>query len=183
MVRKLKEKHLEKLNLIFGLAVTLFAILFLIFYYLSAILLLFLLATAIIFIGISKLINSFSNKMFPLGLAIYKFIIGFVAILLAIIVISNLIQEPFIQIELLIIILSFLFVLIGFERIAFGFVLQGYPRWYRILLINIGIILILCSIIVFIFIFINYSVAIPLVALSILISGIIRITFGIAKTE
>jgi uncharacterized membrane protein HdeD (DUF308 family) len=189
MGKKLSEEKLKTSNLLFGLAIIILSIVVMILSILNIILLILvaILSIALFVSGIVRIINASSIEIIENEVATYKFVTGLLAIILAIVIFFSTITEPNVAIELLILIFAFALILTGIVRFAVGLSTKGYPMWFRVLLVIVGISTIILSIAIFILPFLlpflDYIILIFLLSISLLINGIAKLILGIIGTK
>lgn len=167
-------------NALFGLLVSVFAIL--IFYYsdVSLYWLVILLSFALLLSGIGRIISALSNeKLSNIGV-VFKFITGILAIIIAFLVIIWTIEDPDSVILLVIDFMAFALLIIGISRVFIGGAGGNYPKYIRVILVIIGVITITLSIAIFLMPTIPYLLLIDIIAVLLLINGLMRIIISIA---
>ncbi|MFX0188567.1 MAG: DUF308 domain-containing protein [Candidatus Hodarchaeota archaeon] len=189
MGKKLSNEKLKTSNLLFGLAIIILSIVVMILSIINIILLILIaiLSIALFVSGIVRIINASSIEIIENEVATYKFVTGLLAIILAIIIFFSTITEPNVAIELLILIFAFALILTGIVRFAVGLSTKGYPMWFRVFLVIVGISTIILSIVIFILPFLlpflDYIILIFLLSISLLINGIAKLILGIIGTK
>ncbi|MEJ2248570.1 MAG: DUF308 domain-containing protein [Candidatus Lokiarchaeota archaeon] len=181
--KKLSGKNLGYINVILGLLIIGLGFLLLLTSIINIFEVLLIHAIAIFIIGIAKITNSLSNEKLNQGLSTWKFIIGLLAVLLAVMVLFTAIFEPlFLTVEMLVALFGFVFLLIGLEQIAKAIITKSYLNWYRVLILIVGIVNFILSIGIIIILQVN---PLELIFLSILLiaNGIVRFFLGIIGTE
>ncbi|MBY9021273.1 MAG: DUF308 domain-containing protein, partial [Candidatus Lokiarchaeota archaeon] len=108
-----KKNILTNVNLVVGLTIVVLSILVFIFSNAALLSIMGLFSIALLFIGIGRLYNAFSNeKLNKIG-KVLKFITGVLAIILSIIIFIVTLIEPVSSILLLINLLGYMFIIIG----------------------------------------------------------------------
>ncbi len=179
MELKMNEQNLRKSNIVLGLIIIIFGVIFLSIVNISIKGTLIVLAITLFTIAFARIINSISDKTLVLPLGVFKFITGFISVLLVIIIIFNVLSNALLDIDNTLIVYGSLFILIGIERIISGFILKDLTKGFKIVLIVVGVLIAILSIVILIFSFLDYLIAIYLISIVLILSGLVRILHGI----
>ncbi|MFX1394789.1 MAG: DUF308 domain-containing protein [Promethearchaeota archaeon] len=189
MVKKLSEEKLKASNFLFGLAIILLSIVVMILSIINIMLviLIVILSIALFVSGVVRIINASSIELIKNEVATYKLVTGLLAIILAIIIFFSTITQPHVAIKLLILIFAFALILTGIVRFSVGLSTKGYPMWFRVFLVIVGILTLILSIIIFVLPFflldLDYIILIFLLSISLLINGIAKLILGIIGSK
>jgi len=177
------EKGLNASNIANGLLIMILAIT-IFFYSGAAILLLILLFSAILILsGMARIFNAFSNEELSGAGAIVKFISGILLIIVSISVIIALLSNPTFSVALIIFIYSITLLIIGIARIFIGLAGSKYLKWYRILIVIIGVVVVVLSLIILFAPTLSNSMVFIMFAISMFLSGFARFLLGFTGKE
>ena len=178
-----KENILTNINLVVGLIIIVLSVLVIIFSNAALLSIMGLFSIAILFIGIGRLYNAFSNEKLSKLVKALKFITGVLAIILSIIILIVTLIEPVSSILLLINLLGYMFIIIGVSRIAVGILVEDYSNVYRVFLALVGIFSFFFAFIVLLYPTFGYFVLVILLSLSLLINGLARVLFAVFERK
>jgi hypothetical protein len=131
--------------------------------------------------GIARINASFNNQRLSNTGKATKFVSGFVLLMLSFFVFITTLENPTFSTEILIFFLTTGLVIIGIARVGIGVVTQDYIKWFRILLIIVGIITIVLSLVSIILI--DVTTTIYLLTTSLFINGFTRFLYGLTGSE
>ncbi len=183
MSKRSVEKGLNASNIGYGLLIMILAVT--IFFYSGAAILMLILLFSVILIlsGMARIINSFSNEELSNSGAIVKFISGILLIIISIFVIIAVLADPTYSVSLVIFIYSIALLIVGIARIFIGLAGAKYVKWFRILLLIIGIVIVILSLIVLFVPTLSNSSIFSMFAISIFLSGFARFLLGFTGKE
>ena len=104
---------------------------------------------AVLIIGVVFIVESITQKDAGKLLRIFGVIVGILALLLGIIIFIGLFTNPGLAGELFILLVATVFLVLGIFRIVEGFTDEEVPKWHRVLIIVLGIMLVVLSILIF----------------------------------
>jgi len=138
--------------------------------------------TFIIFIsGIARFNASINNeKLSNLGKAT-KFISGSFLIILSFVVFLTTLGDPEFSTDILLFLLTIGLIIIGIARVGTGVVNEEYIKWFRILLIIVGIVTIILSLVSIIVV--DIDISIYLLTTSLFLNGFTRFLYGLTGSE
>ncbi|MFX0076944.1 MAG: DUF308 domain-containing protein [Candidatus Hermodarchaeota archaeon] len=151
----------------------------LIFFYTGAALMfiIYLFTFIILISGIARVNASFNNqKLSNIGKAT-KFVSGFVLIVLSFGIFIITLGDPTFSTDVLIFFLTIGLVIIGIARVGTGVVNKEYIKWFRILLIIVGMVTIVLSLSSIVFMDVN--ITIYLLTTALFINGFTRFLYGV----
>ena len=154
-----------------------------IFFYTSAalIFIIYIFTFIILISGIGRVNASINNvKLSSLGKAT-KFISGFLLIILTFVVFITTLGDPLSSTELLLFFLTIGLVIIGIARVGTGVVNEEYIKWFRILLVAVGVITIVLSLVSIILV--DIDMRIYFITTSLFINGFTRFLYGLTGSE
>ena len=104
---------------------------------------------AVLIIGVVFIVESITQKDAGKLIRIFGVIAGILAILLGMIIFIGLFLNPLLAGELFILLVATVFLVLGIFRIVEGFTDEEVPKWYRVLIIVLGIMMVVLSILIF----------------------------------
>jgi uncharacterized membrane protein HdeD (DUF308 family) len=170
-------KWLRFFNISAGVITIILAILSLIFINKDLQTLIIILATALIIIGVFRVLNGSFQKYIEWYERALKISVGILVlpISIAILALSNIIPERIISLLAIVLILS------SICRVSIGSNLEDYPNWYKVFTIIIGILTIITAGIVLLFQTIAEPTVVALLAITFIFSGTAWIYAGIKE--
>jgi len=178
-----KDSILTRVNLVVGLIIIILAIIVIIFSNAALLSIMILLSIALLFAGIGRLYNAFTNEKLKKIAKILKFVTGLLAIILSLTIIIISIVEPATSILLLINLLGYMFIIIGVSRIAVGLLVERYTKEYRFFLVLIGILSFVFAFIVIFYPTFGYFVLVILLSSTLLINGLVRVLYALFERK
>ncbi|MFX1504019.1 MAG: DUF308 domain-containing protein [Promethearchaeota archaeon] len=183
MSKRSAEKGLAASNIGYGLLIMILAVT-IFFYSGSAIIMLILLFSAILILsGMARIINAFSNEELTNSGAIVKFISGILLILITIYIIIAIFIDPSFSVAFVVFIYSIALFIIGVSRIFMGIAGAKYIKWFRILNLIIGIIVVILTLIILFLPDLNDSTTFSMFSIAIFLSGFTRFLLGFTGKE
>ena len=141
--------------------------------------LIFILASVILGLGITRIINGIFNENQTKLIRILKIVLGVFMLPLSIVVMSI----PDLGLNIIIFLLAGALIANGLIRIIAGGYEDKHPSWFRILMILIGAITVLLGVITIIKTDFSLFTLLILLAVTLIINGIARIMYGITGYE
>lgn len=170
--------YIRALHILVGIGLVVMAITCIIFTDISVITLLLIIASAILLMGIPRLINGGTNTTLETKVRVMKVVTGFLAILLGVLSIIWVFLDPTISIEWLILLLAGALIILGFGRFFRGLRAQEYPKWFRGLILGIGLLTIIIAIVVLVIPPTDPVWNVILLSIVLLFNGIARLVIG-----
>lgn len=170
-------------NIIFGLLIILLALMIFIFPNTTLAFLVFIIAFAIMLMGIVRLINAFSDEKLSNFKVITRFITGIILMSFSIIVVFITLNDPAYSISVLIMLLAIAILIMGIGRLFIGLFAKKFDSWFRIVLVVIGLLTIILSIVIFFIPEVGEIVLLVLLSINLLLNGIGRLILGIVGPE
>ncbi len=162
-------------NIAFGIISIILAFLVITDFGLALVTLLFILASVMILVGITRIVNGIFDKNQSLFPRILKIGLGVLMLPLSIVVIAY----PGLGENIMIILLAGALIANGATRIIVGGYEEKLPSWFRVLLILIGVITVFLGSVTIIYTGFGLFTLIVLLALTFIINGVARIMFGL----
>lgn len=156
-----------------------------IFFYTSTalIFIIYIFTIIILLSGISRVNVSINNeKLSNMGKAT-KFISGVALIIISFVIFITTLGNPATSTDILIFFLTLGLLIIGIARVGTGVVNEKFIKWFRILLVIIGLITIVLSLISIITAESDITITIYLIATSLFVNGFTRFLYGLTGTE
>ena len=178
-----RKKGIISSNIINGVMIMILsAIIF--FYTSTALIFIIYIFTIIILIsGISRVNISITNeKLSSIGKAT-KFISGFALIIISFVIFITTLGNPTTSTDILIFFITIGLIIIGIARVGTGAVNEKYVKWFRILLITIGLVTIILSLTSIITAETDIIITIYLIATTLFMNGFTRFLYGLTGTE
>ncbi|MFX1375095.1 MAG: DUF308 domain-containing protein [Promethearchaeota archaeon] len=176
-------KKFRASNIIFGLLIIILAAMVFIFPETTLTFLIFIIAFAVLLMGIVRLINAFSDEKLSNFKVITRFITGIILMIFSMIVVFITLNDPAYSISVLIMLLAIALLILGIGRLFIGLIAKEFESWFRIVLITIGIITIIVSIVIFFIPEVGEIVLLVLLSINLLLNGIGRLILGIVGPE
>jgi len=177
------EKSSNASNIGYGLLVMILAVT--IFFYTSAAIGMLIMFFSVILIlsGMARIFNAFSNEELSNIGVVVKFISGIIIIVMSVFIMISLLADPAFSVAIVIFVYSITLLIIGIARLIIGLGGAKYVKWYRILLMIIGVVVIILSAIVLFAPDLSYATVFTMFSISILLSGFARFLLGFAGKE
>jgi len=178
-----KKKRTTSSNIVNGVIIMILSTI--IFFYTSTalIFIIYIFTIIILISGISRVNVSITNeKLSSIGKAT-KFISGFALIILSLVIFITTLGNPTTSTDILILFLTIGLIIIGIARVGTGVVNEKFIKWFRILLITIGLITIVLSLISIITAESDITITIYLIATTLFMNGFTRFLYGLTGTE
>jgi uncharacterized membrane protein HdeD (DUF308 family) len=176
-------KKFRATNIIFGLLIMLLAMMVFIFPTTTLLFLIYVTAIIIMLMGIIRLSNAFSEEKLSNFKAITRFITGLILLIFSIIVIIITLNDPAYSVSILIFLLAIALLIMGIGRFFVGLFAKKFDRWFRIVLVVIGIVTIVISIIIFFIPTVGAIYLLIIISVSLLINGLGRFLLGVVGPE
>lgn len=183
MSDEFKKKGIASSSIINGVIIMILSTI-VFFYTGTALIFLIYVFTIIILIsGISRVNMSINNeKLSNIGKAT-KFISGFVLIIFSFVIFITTLGDPTFSTDILIFLLTIGLIIIGIARVGTGVVNEKFIKWFRILLIIVGIVTIVLSFSSIVVAELDTTITIYLIAISLFVNGFTRFLYGLTGTE
>jgi uncharacterized membrane protein HdeD (DUF308 family) len=176
-------KKFRATNIIFGLLIMILAMMVFIFPSTTLLFLIYVIAFTIMLMGISRLINAFSDEKISNFKVITRFITGVVLLIFSIVVIIITLNDPTYSISILIFLLAVALLIMGIGRFFIGLFAKKFDVWFRIALMVIGMVTIVLSIIIFFIPTVGAIYLLIMISVSLLINGLARLLLGVVGPE
>ena len=178
-----KKKGIIASNIINGVIIMILSTI-IFFYTGTALIFLIYVFTIIVLIsGISRVNISITNeKLSNIGKA-SKFISGFALIIISFVIFITTLGDPTFSTDILILLLTIGLIIIGIARVGTGVVNEKFIKWFRILLITVGILTIVLSLSSIVVAELDSAITIYLIATSLFVNGFTRFLYGLTGTE
>jgi len=179
MTEKSTERSFKTQNILIGLLMIFIGILALINPSATNTAVILLLSMGLLIAGISRITNALSDQELKNYKVIGRFISGIIAIIVSLIaVILILINTP-LALNLWYFFLAISFLIIGLARIFLGAMTKEYDKWFRIILISVGIVTLILSILIIVVPEIGGLYIVVSLAVSLLLNGFARLLLGL----
>ena len=177
------QRSIGYFNIFMGAVLVVASILVMIYPDPTLITLLIIISISVLLIGASRLINGATNKTFENKIRAWKVLTGFLAIVVGILTMIMIVADPAVSVKLVIFIFAALLIAIGVSRFATGLMASEFPKWFRAIVVIVGILSIVLSIVIFIFPDVGEATLIFLLAFVLMFNGLARVALGLVKTE